>query len=285
MSLRSCPHAGLASCRDCIWGGLNTQVDDPGLVLVPSAPRRTVAAMAVAARNAPCPCGSGRKYKRCCAELLEHPERIAKQHDAVGTRIQEWALEQHPEAMGDALAEIVAGREDLVLGDVDIALIAGWTLNDRQLPGGGTPAERYAAREDLSDHERDIARRIAAARLGLLRVLHVLPGRWIELHDLARGSPAVRVISHDVSRSARSNSLLVGRLMDGPPAPSLWGPVGFLTRETGSKLRELLTPQLDALGLHDKPDGLATAMHAASREITVLLAPALRPASVIPIAA
>jgi SEC-C motif-containing protein len=241
--------------------------------------------MAAAARNAPCPCGSGRKYKRCCAELLEHPERIAKQHDAVGTRIQKWAFEQHREAMHDGLAEIVAGHKDVVLGDLDVALIAGWVLNDRQLPGGGTPAERYAAREDLSDQERDIARRIAAARLGLLRVLRVMPGRWIELQDLAHGSTLVRVISHDVSRSAQPNSLLVGRLMDGPPAPSLWGPVGFLTRESGSELRELLTPDLDALDLHDKPDGLATALHAASREITIMLAPAFRPASAIPKAA
>jgi len=210
---------------------------------------------------------------------------MARQHDAVGTRIQEWAFEQHREAMQDALAEIVAGHNDVVLSDVDIALIAGWALNDRQLPDGGTPAERYAAREDLPDHERDIVRRIAGARLGLLRVLHVMPGRWIELQDLARGRAPVRVVSHDVSRSARPSSLLVGRLMDGPPAPSLWGPVGFLTRETGGELRDLLTSHLDALDLHDKPDGLATALHAASREITILLAPALRPASTIPTAA
>jgi hypothetical protein len=241
--------------------------------------------MVTAARNAPCPCGSGRKYKRCCAELLEHPERIARQHDAVGTRIQKWAFEHHREAMHDALAEIVAGHNDIVLGDVDLALISSWVLNDRELPGGGTPAACYAAREDLSGQESDIARRIAAARLGLLRVLRVMPGRWIDLQDLAHGGNLVRVISHDVSRSVQPNSLLVGRLMDGPPAPSLWGPVGFLARETDSELRELLTPHLDALDLHDRPDGLATAMHAASREITIMLAPAFRPASASPKAA
>ena len=116
-------------------------------------------------------------------------------------------------------------------------------------------------------------------------VVRVLPGRWIELHDLAVGGELVRVISHDVSRSARPHDLLVGRVMEGPPAPSLWGPVGFLTRQSGRELRELLDTYMDAFGLGDAADGLAAAMHAASREITVMLASALGPANASPKAA
>jgi SEC-C motif len=236
-------------------------------------------------RNAPCPCGSGRKVKRCCADALEHPKRIAQQHDGVGRRIQAWAFEHHRDAMRDAFDEITSGYTDRVLGDVDLQLIASWMLNDRRLPDGGTPAERYAQRDDLPAGERDVARRIAAARLGLLRVVGVLPGRWIELHDLAVGGELVRAISHDVSRSARPQDVLVGRLMEGPPAPSLWGPAGFLTRQSGRELRELLDTYMDALGVGDAAGGLASAMHAASREITVMLAPALRPTNARPKAA
>ena len=103
-----------------------------------------------------------------------------------------------------------------------------------------------------------------------------MPGRWIELHDLTGGDDVVRVISHDVPRSARPDAVLVGRLMDGPPAPSLWGPVGFLDRGAGRELAGLLKTYGDSLGLRDQPAGLAAAMHAASREITLMLAPALR---------
>ena len=181
--------------------------------------------------------------------------------------------------MREAFEEITSGYSDRVLGEVDVQLIASWMLNDRRLAGGGTPAERYAQRDDLPAGERDVARRIAAARLGLLRVVRVLPVRWIELHDLAVGGEVVRALSHDVSRSTRPHDLLVGRLMEGPPAPSLWGPVGFLTRQSGRELRELLDTCIDALGLSDAADGLASAMHAASREITVMLAPALGPAA------
>ena len=197
----------------------------------------------------------------------------------MGRRIQAWAFDHHCEAMCEAFEEITSGYSDRVLGEVDVQLIASWMLNDRRLPGGGTPAERYAQRDDLPAGERDVARRIAAARFGLLRVVRVLPGRWIELHDLAVGGEVVRALSHDVSRSTRPHDLLVGRLMEGPPAPSLWGPVGFLTRQSGRELRELLDTCMDALGLGDAADGLASAMHAASREITVMLAPALGPAA------
>ena len=73
--------------------------------------------------------------------------------------------------------------------------------------------------------------------------------------------------------------------MDGPTAPSLWGPVGFLTGQSGRELRELLGAYMDALGLGGAPDGLAAAMDAASREITVMLSSALRPATAGPKAA
>lgn len=186
--------------------------------------------------------------------------------------------------MRDAFAEITSGFADCVLGDLDLQLIGSWMFNDRQLPDGGTAADRYARRDDLPAGERDVARRIAAARLGLLRVVGAMPGRWIDLHDVAVGGEVVRAISHDVSRSARTRDLLVGRLMDGPPVPTLWGPVGFLTRQSGRELRELLT-HIEALGLGDAAGGLAAAMNAASREITVMLAPALRPAHASPKAA
>ena len=236
-------------------------------------------------RNGPCPCGSGRKFKRCCADALDHPERVAQQHDAVGRRIQAWAFKHHGDAMRDAFAEITSGSADRVLGEVDVQLVGSWMFNDRQLPDGGTAAERYAGRDDLPAGERDVARRIAATRLGLLRVVGAMPGRWIDLCDVAVGGEVVRAISHDVSRHVRQHALLVGRLMDGPPAPTLWGPVGFLTRQSGGELRELLHTYIDARGFGDAADGLAAAMHAASREITVMLAPALGPANASPKAA
>ena len=179
--------------------------------------------------------------------------------------------------MRDAFDEITSGYTDRVLGDVDVQLIASWMLIDRRLPDGGTPVERYAQRDDLPAGERDVARRMAAARLGLLRVVRVLPGRWIELHDLAVGGEVVRAISHDVSRSTRPHDLLVGRLMEGPPAPSLWGRVGSSPDRAVASCASCWV----ATWLARSPraaGGFAGVMHAAARQITVMLAPALGPA-------
>jgi hypothetical protein len=41
-------------------------------------------------RNAPCPCGSGLKYKRCCLEVANREQGMARFEDAVGKRISKW---------------------------------------------------------------------------------------------------------------------------------------------------------------------------------------------------
>jgi hypothetical protein len=186
-----------------------------------------------------------------------------------------WAFEQEPDAIRAALDELTVDLEDAVLGDADVALIACWALNDRELPGGGTLAQRYAQRPDLSVDETDVAGRIAAARLGLLRVTGTNPGLWIDLDDIGGARPA-RVMSHGVSRTVRKDELLVARIMEGPPARSLWGPVATLTRESGREFMGVLKARITSSSLQDSPAGLATAMHLAAREITTLLAPGLR---------
>lgn len=111
------------------------------------------------------------------------------------------------------------------MDDADLQIFATWFHSDRELPGGGTPAERYAARTDLPADERAATARIAAARLGLHRVLAVEPGRWITVEDLIRGT-RTRVRSPNASREAVRWDILLGRVIDGDP-PSLWGPVRF----------------------------------------------------------
>jgi hypothetical protein len=197
----------------------------------------------------------------------------------VGSRIQEWAHEHHDDQIRAGIEELADGRQDLVLGDADLQLISSWVMCDRELPDGETIAHRYAARADIAVDERDIAKRIAAARIALLKVVRVAPGRSITMNDLIARNEIVSVASHDVSRSVKPGDVIVARIMDGPPAASLWGPVAFLDHQSGPRLQEVLTAQIQSLNLaRDDPASLATAMHAASREITVALSPGLRPA-------
>jgi SEC-C motif len=176
-----------------------------------------------AARNNPCPCGSGRKYKRCCLAEEKRASREARFDDAVGGRIQDWSTKVAGDEIGAAFEEF--GGPNRTMSDSDMQVFATWFSCDRELPGGGTPAERYAARPDLSADEREAASRIAAAALGFHRVLAVEPGHWILLEDIVRGTQA-RARSTNVSGDAVRWDILLGRLMDGE-TPSLWGPVRF----------------------------------------------------------
>jgi SEC-C motif len=159
-------------------------------------------------RNEACPCGSGRKFKRCCKDALDKPAGLAEQHNEVGSRIQAWADQHHRQQMQAGLEEILGGYEDIVVGDADLQLVGTWLLSDRELPVGGTIAERYAGREDISREERDIAQRIVNARITLLKVKGATPGRSISVHDIGRDE-YVTVFSHGVSKSVKSGDVIV----------------------------------------------------------------------------
>jgi hypothetical protein len=230
-------------------------------------------------RNASCPCGGGRKYKRCCgaAQGEIDPLALSRGDMAVGDRIQQWAHANHRDEMNAALRELVGDPSGLVFGDIDIQLMASWQLNDRELVGGGTPAQRYAELAGLTAPERAIARRIASARLTLLRVRSTEPGKRIEIEDVARGGARVRVVSHDVSSYVQTNDMFVGHLMPGPPAMSLWGPMAMLDRATGHELIDVLEDRIALLGLDPHGENvLGAAMESASLEVTRMLMPTLR---------
>jgi SEC-C motif len=185
-----------------------------------------------AARNAPCSCGSGRKYKHCCLAAEKQAANAARFDDAVGRRIQDWAAEILGEEIDRALEEYAPPER--TMSDEDLQIFSAWFHNDRELPGGGTPAERYAARADLRAEEREAAERIASANLGLHRVLAVEPGHWIELENVV-SARRTRVRSASVSRDAVRWDILLGRVMAGDPE-SLWGPVRLFAPEEEPEL-------------------------------------------------
>lgn len=149
--------------------------------------------------------------------------REARFDDAVGRRLQDWSSRLFGDEITAALEEFVGPER--VMDDGDIQIFATWFHNDRELAGGGTPAERYAACPDLPHAERAAASRIATARLGLYRVLAVAPGRSLALEEVANGTH-IEVRSPHVSREAVRWDILLARVMEGEP-PSLWGPTRF----------------------------------------------------------
>src|SRR3954447_3442405 len=118
-------------------------------------------------RNAPCPCGSGRKHKRCC---LRHDADVAldaREAEHVWDRMQSWALDRFGGQTGGALKEHMdargVGTDARPALDEDLSLALCWLLIDREVETGGTPAQLYSQRSELSVGERRVAARIAAS--------------------------------------------------------------------------------------------------------------------------
>lgn len=229
-------------------------------------------AMAVPSRNAPCPCGSGLKYKRCCLAAEQAERADALLEDAVGTRILRWTTECFPaqvEAAEEEFGKTVAG-----MNGAELQIFPTWLCSDRELTGGGTPAERYAAREDLHVRERAVAARIAGARLSLQRASAVHAGHWLELEDVLAGS-RVRVRSAEVSRRAARWDVLLCRVMPDDHGASLWGPAVFFAPDEEPELIAEVERLAAAHRLRADRDGMSAVFRLAALEL-MRFAPASR---------
>ena len=226
--------------------------------------------MAKTARNASCPCGSGRKYKHCC--LLEE-ERLAKQardDSRVGRSISDWSVEQFGDELAEAFEEF--HPESHRIGERDFALLLTWFNSDRELSGGGAPVARYLARPDLDPDERDVAERIAAARLGLFRVHAAVPGHSLELENLLTGA-LIAVASQTVSCEVVRWDVVLCRVMSSDTVATLWGPVLVYAPDEEAELLAELERLAAAYGLSRDPTGLSEVFRLASRELLRFVPP------------
>lgn len=150
-------------------------------------------------RNSPCPCGSGKKYKRCC---LAHDETCRtqpqEQADAKALAVG-WLKEHHGEAVKNALAHsfpsdrewkeiatMPAGIQTAVDCCLDEWLIADAVLcvnNERMQAGDlllGPDGPRFSA------EGRQYIEELAASELSLYEVLEVRGDKGIILRDMLR---------------------------------------------------------------------------------------------------
>jgi hypothetical protein len=184
-------------------------------------------------RNQPCPCGSGKKYKKCClgkekvsSDLLYR--HLGEAHDRLAHRLMRHGLKVFGEnAIGVALDEFMAWPDEGI-SDEDLAdhqplfypwLIFNWEYeadpDDPLLDGpeDKTIAELYAIdKADRLNHlEAQIIKATARQLFSFYEIQETQPGRGYRLKDILRGTVS-DVIEKKGSETARQGDILFARV-------------------------------------------------------------------------
>jgi len=169
-----------------------------------------------AGRNDPCPCGSGKKYKRCCLAADEQASRPPGQdwHDLdrrISNDIGHWAKRRFGSVWETCADDYPIDFEDR---EEHVPLFFAWATCERKIEG--RPAAGWYLEErgrHLMAHERDWLEAQLRSWLSIWEVLEVEPGKSIRLKDLLTGEE--RMVSEVVgSRNLERHLLLLARVVD-----------------------------------------------------------------------
>lgn len=183
--------------------------------------------MSAVNRNAPCPCGSGKKYKKCCLQKYQARESLWRQlrntEEQLSQKLIAYLAEEYPhEILSDAWTAFVNYRENPVFefDSVENMMFFPWLLfnwipdpdlaEDLDLPSGERLAEAYLARHEstLSGLEKELIRLSVEAPLSFYEILEIFPGQGFKLRDIFTGRE-VDLMERVGSQNARLHHILL----------------------------------------------------------------------------
>ncbi|MDB4324709.1 SEC-C metal-binding domain-containing protein [bacterium] len=212
-------------------------------------------------RNAPCPCGSGRKQKHCCGTTTTVGDftraRNLRCEIDLGQKAIAWATRKYGEqSVEEAWIEFSLGLLGIPLHDLDemapfSALFFPWWLYGGSVDdeGARSPVVEYldSCRTPAGSFERQMARTIAESPFSFHRVTDVDAGRSMTLEDVFTGQGHVVQEKTGSVEQARSTYLFARvAVIDGVAGlygngPFLVEPSSFLELKT---LRDRLIKQV-----------------------------------------
>ncbi|NIP73083.1 MAG: DUF2384 domain-containing protein [Gammaproteobacteria bacterium] len=213
-------------------------------------------------RNDPCPCGSGKKYKRCCGAAGAHAASRGAPQEVIPRLVRYAKSDSLRSLYGSALALYMAPleeldpeeREDLfeefsgLLQTLDMHFHE-WLLADYENPDSGANVidhylQHRAWREDARAQAWLGALR--RHRLSLYEVQSVRRGQGVTLRDVLRGGEPVEVIERAGSEGLHEWDFLITRIIPFEDECYLSGALLPLSRELGQTLADELPEQLVA---------------------------------------
>jgi hypothetical protein len=164
-------------------------------------------------RNAPCPCGSGKKYKKCCLQKDEAekarftPRRRTAEAsvDSLRNKIMGFLKKQNltdhlPEAMAQYFGTTADEIDDMGLYDEEALGLMEWFVHDFVLPDYGEPpiAAYLKSNPKLTSEERQILEDWQRTNLSVYQVTEIEAGHGVQAEDIFTGE---EFFFHDVNLS------------------------------------------------------------------------------------
>ena len=183
-------------------------------------------------RNDPCPCGSGKKYKKCCLrrerqeDLEAHAEeRSRNERNAAAEHAMDWLVRNHRDAIVEVLDEIYhavpePGRALTQSDEEYLSAVAGeWALAEGVAEIDGKPLRLRDLVLDqgptLTADQRRWLDASTAQRLRLFRAGRVEPGVGFELEPMLDEEPeAIWVKERSASKSVQQGDVVAARLVE-----------------------------------------------------------------------
>ncbi len=185
-------------------------------------------------RNAPCPCGSGKKYKKCCLGATPAPvdllyRRLSETHNRLADRLMNYTVEFFEEtAVAVAMAEFAvwpdeAPEEDFIEQHQQLFwpwFFFNWindpedTPFDLNWPADQTIAEFYAAsqKDRLDSMERKLIEAHSRQPFSFFEVIDCRPGKGFLLKDIFTGEQT-DVLERSGSESTHPGNILFGQVI------------------------------------------------------------------------
>lgn len=183
--------------------------------------------MSAVGRNDLCPCGSGRKFKRCCANRSSSLSRVVTQNDVLRAcealdrltgraRFQDDETRARTMCFGPEGFPAYDPEANAQLAALHLTLFQEWFWFDYVLHTGATAAATVLA-GDVSALDVEARRALvvcAAAPLRCLRVEAVDPGERVWVSDAIDATVPQQVADEEASRAFMPGEALLARLGD-----------------------------------------------------------------------
>ena len=214
-------------------------------------------------RNDPCPCGSGKKYKQCCANSAQDVvEAERKGHAGAAERAIDWLMNKHRKAVSIALAELLFDdlspeeKDALKAQDQETWNIIHmnameWLLAEGEIPVQGK--HRRVSEYLLSpggplftaDQRRWITQ-LGARPLRLYDVTDLVPGQQLTLCDSLDAEAPPIIVRERSGAQASLLGLQIGvRIMEVDGHCELSGAIYAFSHFTGPVVRARMRQAMD----------------------------------------